>query len=78
MSTFFREKSTTGIGGLVGAREELRVGGVTVAVKERLAEGGFGYVDLVADNSHRDLVVIISAQNDIEMSQCVNISLYHS
>ena len=57
MSNFFREKSGPGIGALAMGREEIRIGGTTVTVKERLAEGGFGFVDLVTDASNRDFVV---------------------
>ena len=59
MENFFREKSVPGIGNLVprAQREEIRIGGTMVVVKERLAEGGFGFVDLVTDSTNRDLVV---------------------
>lgn len=59
MENFFRDKSVQGISNLVprAQREEIRVGGTMVVVKERLAEGGFGFVDLVMDSTNRDLVV---------------------
>jgi hypothetical protein len=58
MSNFL---SVQGIGNLVhrttAAKEEFRVAGLAVSVKERLAEGGFGFVDLVTDSSNREFVV---------------------
>lgn len=60
MANFFREKSVAGIGQMaMGSREEVRIGGMVLTVKERIAEGGFGFVDLVTDASSRDFVVSI-------------------
>ncbi len=40
------------------SKEEIRIGGISVVVKHRLAEGGFGFVDLVADtHTHQEFVV---------------------
>ena len=42
-------------------KEEIRIAGITVVVKSRLAEGGFGFVDLVADtHTHQEFVVRLS------------------
>lgn len=57
MSNFFREQGLGSLAKGVVAKEEFRIGGIMVTVKERLAEGGFGFVDLVTDSSNRDFVV---------------------
>ncbi len=37
--------------------EQFQIGQYSVTVKSRLAEGGFGFVDLVHERSGRELVV---------------------
>jgi AP2-associated kinase len=64
-ASFLREKSVLGIASITktvsshaGPREEIRIAGLTVGVKQRLAEGGFGFVDLVSDiHTHREYVL---------------------
>lgn len=57
MANFFRDKAAPAVGALAMGKEEFRIGGITVTVKERLAEGGFGFVDLATDSTNRQLVV---------------------
>lgn len=63
MASFLNQKFGTAFGHGVealnkAAQTELRVGNHTVLVKERLAEGGFGFVDLVTEvNTQKDFVL---------------------
>lgn len=57
-------------------KEEIRVGGHSVVVKQRIAEGGFGFVDLVSDSQNRDMVVSLCANSSfITNSMIVNQNL---